>query len=128
VESLTRRGLLDQTLIVFFSDHGDMLGDHNLWRKSYAYAGSSRVPFLVRWPEGILTARRGATMDQMVELRDVRPTFLDAVATPAASPGWQKPAPLDRRQHCGLAPVPRSRTRRLLLSRQSLERARRPAL
>jgi arylsulfatase len=86
MESLTRRGLLDQTLIVFFSDHGDMLGDHNLWRKSYAYAGSSRVPFLVRWPEGMLTARRGVAMDQMVELRDVLPTFLDAAAAPPARP------------------------------------------
>jgi arylsulfatase A-like enzyme len=86
MESLTRRKLLDQTLIVFFSDHGDMLGDHNLWRKSYAYAGSSRVPFLVRWPEGMLTARRGGTMDQMVELRDVLPTFLDAAAAAPARP------------------------------------------
>jgi arylsulfatase len=86
LESLTRRGLLDQTLIVFFSDHGDMLGDHNLWRKSYAYAGSSRVPFLVRWPEGMLTARRGSTLDQMVELRDVLPTFLDAAGAPSSHP------------------------------------------
>ena len=86
MESLTRRGLLDQTLIVFFSDHGDMLGDHNLWRKSYAYAGSSRVPFLVRWPEGMLTARRGGTIGQMVELRDVLPTFLDAAAAAPARP------------------------------------------
>jgi arylsulfatase A-like enzyme len=86
LESLTRRGLMEQTLIVFFSDHGDMLGDHNLWRKSYAYAGSARVPFLVRWPAGMLDARRGGTMDQMVELRDVLPTFLDAASAEPARP------------------------------------------
>ena len=86
LESLTRRGWMDQTLIVFFSDHGDMLGDHHLWRKSYAYAGSARVPFLVRWPEGMLSARRGSAMEQMIELRDVLPTFLDAAGAQAARP------------------------------------------
>ena len=86
LEAISRRNLLEETLIVFFSDHGDMLGDHHLWRKSYAYAGSSRVPFMVRWPEGMLTARRGSTLDQVVELRDILPTFLDAAAAPSARP------------------------------------------
>ena len=44
LEALSKRNLLEETLIIFFSDHGDMLGDQNLWRKSYAYAGSARVP------------------------------------------------------------------------------------
>ena len=39
LEALTRRRLMEQTLIVFFSDHGDMMGDHHLWRKSYAVRG-----------------------------------------------------------------------------------------
>ena len=82
MESLTRRGLMDQTLIVFFSDHGDMMGDHHLWRKSYAYAGSARVPFLVRGP-GV---QRGGVMHEMVELRDVLPTFLDAAGARAERP------------------------------------------
>src|ERR1035437_1663215 len=86
LEALARRTLMEETLIVFFSDHGDMLGDHHLWRKSYAYAASARVPMLVRWPEGMLSARRGSSMDQVVELRDVLPTFLDAAAAPAARP------------------------------------------
>ena len=86
IEALTRRNLLEETLIIFFSDHGDMLGDHHLWRKSYAYAGSARVPMMVRWPEGMLTARRGSTRDEVVELRDVLPTFLDAAQSPPARP------------------------------------------
>ena len=86
LEALARRTLMEETLIVFFSDHGDMLGDHHLWRKSYAYAASARVPMLVRWPEGMLSARRGSSMDQVVELRDVLPTFLDAAAAPAGRP------------------------------------------
>ena len=86
LEALSRRKLMEETLIIFFSDHGDMLGDHHLWRKSYAYAGSARVPMMVRWPEGMLSARRGSTLDQMVELRDVLPTFLDAAGAPPARP------------------------------------------
>jgi len=61
------------TWMVFVSDHGDMLGDHHLWRKTYAYEGSARVPFLVVPPEG---SERGVA-DEVVELRDIMPTLLD---------------------------------------------------
>lgn len=82
--TLEQRGLLDETLVLFTSDHGDMTGDQNLWRKSYAYESSARVPMLVRWPTGLVSARRGQVFDQPVELRDVLPTFLDAAgASPA---------------------------------------------
>lgn len=74
---LERRGLLENTLILVTADHGDMMGDHHHWRKSYAYEGSARIPFLVRPPAGI-TERRGEVFEQVVELRDVFPTFLDA--------------------------------------------------
>lgn len=74
---LEERGWLDNTLILFTCDHGDMLGDHHLWRKTHAYEGSARVPMLVRWPAS-LTAARGQVLAQPVELRDVLPTFLDA--------------------------------------------------
>ncbi len=82
-EALENRGLLDQTLIVYTSDHGDMTGDHNLWRKSYAYEPSARVPILMRWPEGLVSKRRGQVMDQPVELRDILATFLDAAGKEA---------------------------------------------
>jgi arylsulfatase A-like enzyme len=86
IEALSRRNLMEETLIIFFSDHGDMLGDHHLWRKSYAYAGSARVPMLVRWPEGMLSAKRGSSLEQTVELRDVLPTFLEAAGAPPGRP------------------------------------------
>jgi arylsulfatase A-like enzyme len=79
--ALEKRGLLEQTLILFTSDHGDMTGDQNLWRKSYAYEPSAHVPMLMRWPEGMVSARRGSVMDQPVELRDVLPTFLEAAGS-----------------------------------------------
>jgi arylsulfatase len=79
VAALKRKGLYDNALILFVSDHGDMLGDHHHWRKTYPYEGSARVPFLVRWPSGTAAeVRRGATLDHVVELRDVLPTMLDA--------------------------------------------------
>jgi arylsulfatase A-like enzyme len=78
---LEDRDLLDRTLIVLTADHGDMLGDHHLWRKTYAYEGSARIPMLVRWPKS-MSAERGKVFTQPVELRDVLPTFLDAAGVP----------------------------------------------
>ncbi|MEZ5356654.1 MAG: arylsulfatase [Bryobacteraceae bacterium] len=85
-EALERRGWYDETLIVFTSDHGDMTGDQNLWRKSYAYQPSTRIPMMMRWPTGLVAAERGQSMPQPVELRDILPTFLDAAASPTAQP------------------------------------------
>ena len=68
---------LANTLIVFTSDHGDMMGDHHHWRKTYGYEGSARVPFIVRYPTAWgLTGDR--VLEQPVEMRDIMPTLLDA--------------------------------------------------
>ena len=83
LETLERRGMLDETLIVFISDHGDMLADQNMWRKSYAYEQSARIPMLMRWPSGLVSAKRGQHLSQPVELRDILPTFLDAAGRSA---------------------------------------------
>jgi len=81
--ALEERGFAEDTLILFCSDHGDMLGDLHLWRKSYAYEGSARIPFLVRWPRGLAPeAARGTVREEPVELRDVLPTFLDGAGAP----------------------------------------------
>jgi arylsulfatase A-like enzyme len=90
-----QRGWLDQTLILYISDHGDMLGDHHLWRKSYAYQGSAHIPMLLRWPAG-LGGARGRELRQPVELRDVLPTMLEAA-------GARAPGSLDGRSLLPLA-------------------------
>lgn len=78
LKALEDRGMLDNTLILCIADHGDMLGDHHLWRKTYAYEGSSRIPMIVRWPKSMgMDTRRGTKAAQPVELRDVLPTLLD---------------------------------------------------
>jgi len=62
------------TWFIFLSDHGDMLGDHNLWRKTYAYEGSARIQMMIK-PPGRNTVRRHLA-DEPVELRDIMPTVL----------------------------------------------------
>ena len=74
---LQQHRLFEETVILFVSDHGDMLGDHHLWRKTYAYEGSAHIPLLVRLPR----RRRGGCREVAapVGLQDIMPTILDAV-------------------------------------------------
>jgi len=77
-----QREAFQNTWFLFTSDHGDMQGDHNLWRKTYAYEGSSRIPFIVTPPASVRHFRREVA-DEVVELRDVMPTLLEAAGLPA---------------------------------------------
>lgn len=61
------------TVILFTSDHGEMLGDHYLFRKSLPYDGSARIPLLISGPN--LPA--GQVLEQPVCLEDIMPTVLD---------------------------------------------------
>jgi arylsulfatase A-like enzyme len=74
---MSRQKLLDNTVIVFTSDHGDMLGDHHLWRKTYAYEGSAHIPMIVRLP-GSAGKPLHRRCDRPVSLFDIMPTLLDA--------------------------------------------------
>ena len=76
IQTLKEKGMYDNSLILFLSDHGDMMGDHYHWRKTYPYEGSAHVPFLVKWPKSY--GLGGEKVSQVVELRDVMPTFLEA--------------------------------------------------
>lgn len=72
VAAIRSRGELDQTTIVFTSDHGEMLGDHGLFQKAIMYEGALRVPLIVKIP-----GQAGATSNAMAELVDLYPTLLD---------------------------------------------------
>ncbi|HIW65110.1 MAG TPA: arylsulfatase, partial [Candidatus Alistipes intestinipullorum] len=77
VEALKERDMYDNALICFVSDHGDMLGDHNHWRKTYAYEGSAAIPLILKLPaEMPRTTVPGEWVEAPVELRDLLPTFL----------------------------------------------------
>ena len=77
IQALVENKLYDDTIILFVSDHGELLGDHHLFRKSRAYQGSSRVPFLVSGG-GFRPEKPGSGKTDVVELRDVMPTVLEA--------------------------------------------------
>jgi arylsulfatase A-like enzyme len=66
----------DNTVVIFCSDHGEMLGDHYRWRKALPYEGAARIPFLMRAPErfGIQT---GQVIRSPVCLEDIMPTVLE---------------------------------------------------
>ena len=70
--------VLHNTIILFTSDHGDMMGDHNWFRKSIPYEGSTSIPFIIYDPGNNLGIKPGAVIDNIVELRDIMPTLLDA--------------------------------------------------
>ena len=81
INPLRRQGTLGNTFMVFSSDHGEMLGDHNLWRKTYAYEASARVPFVVR-PHSGLACERNREISQVVGWEDIMPTFLELAGAP----------------------------------------------
>jgi arylsulfatase A-like enzyme len=85
---LARSGLLKNTWILFTSDHGEMLGDHNLYRKCWPYEGSARVPFFVV-PPPAENLPKDNVCNQPVGLQDVMPTLLDiaGVKIPKACTG-----------------------------------------
>lgn len=64
----------EPTYIIFTSDHGEMLGDHHLWRKTVPYEGSAHVPFFI---SGVNVQRQWSTCDELVCLEDVVATALD---------------------------------------------------
>lgn len=87
---LAHRGELENTIIMFTSDHGEMLGDHHHWRKSYAYEGSARVPLVVRIPNRFEhDFKLGQVIEKPVGLEDIMPTLLDFadIETPSAVEG-----------------------------------------
>lgn len=77
IEFLGRSSLYSNTLVAFTSDHGEMLGDHHLWRKTYAYDPSARVPLVIRPPMG-WQPRRNVEESRLAGWEDIMPTMLEA--------------------------------------------------
>jgi len=75
LEALEATGQFDDTMIVFTSDHGDMMGSHRMITKLVQYEESTRIPLLVKWPG----QRRGGTEQLPVSLVDLTPTMLDGL-------------------------------------------------
>ena len=81
LDHLQRNGLMENTIVVFLSDHGELMGDHGiLYKGPYHYQGVLRVPLLVSWPGGRL--RAGHTAGGLVSLLDLMPTLLELTGVP----------------------------------------------
>ncbi len=76
---LEANGRMDDTMIVFTSDHGDYMGDHWLGEKEMLHAEAVRVPLIVYDPDPRADATRGAIDDRLTESIDLLPTFLEAL-------------------------------------------------
>ena len=75
VDTLKQTGQYENTIIIYMSDHGEMLGDHGIYLKGpFFYDCAIRVPLIVSWP-GQIKAQRA---DALVELLDLSQTLLDA--------------------------------------------------
>ena len=70
-------GRMEDTMIVFCSDHGDNMGDHWLGEKDLFYDCSARVPLIVYDPRAEADATRGTSTDALIEGIDLAPTFLE---------------------------------------------------
>jgi len=83
LDALEKRGRMDNTIVIFTSDHGDCLGDHGLSQKWAPYDEVTRVPLIISAPKRFTGGR---SVDQMVQLFDLGPTILEwAGVTPDSS-------------------------------------------
>ncbi|MXZ81818.1 MAG: sulfatase-like hydrolase/transferase [Gammaproteobacteria bacterium] len=74
---LRQSGGLDNTVVVFTSDHGDYLGDHWLGEKDLFHEPSVRIPLIIRDPRAEADRTRGTVRDEFVESVDVLPTLIE---------------------------------------------------
>jgi len=74
LNSLKENGLDEDTIVIFTSDHGDMLCEKGMVQKRSFYEWSSRVPLIIRFPDRVM---KGTVCEQPVSLIDLLPTILD---------------------------------------------------
>lgn len=80
LRTLKETGQYKNTIIIFTSDHGEMLGDHGIYLKGpYFYAPMVKVPLIISWESHILS---GIRRKALIELLDLAPTLLDLVELP----------------------------------------------
>ena len=78
LDALEAAGVADDTIIVFTSDHGDMMGSHQMLAKTVMFEESVRIPLLIRLPGQTAAARISKPVSQI----DLVPTLLDLMGQP----------------------------------------------
>ena len=78
MQALEEEGLLENTIVIYTSDHGDFVGRHSMVEKCAVghniYEETLRVPFIVSWPKQI---KQGQVIEDLVEMFDIYPTLLE---------------------------------------------------
>lgn len=82
VEAIEQLGIVEDTILVFTSDHGEMFGSHGRCAKNIFYEEACRVPFLVRWSGEIPPE---STTDTCLNTPDIMPTILSLMDLPVPS-------------------------------------------
>jgi arylsulfatase A-like enzyme len=82
MKKLEASGLQENTIVVFTSDHGDMLGNHDAYFKSQPWRESVGIPLLMRWPQHIPAGR---VTNGSISIVDMMPTLLSLTGTPIPS-------------------------------------------
>jgi choline-sulfatase len=90
LDCLERTGLADDTIVIFTSDHGDMLGHRGMVQKRHFYDQSSRIPLIFRFPNSFPFGKAGHVCDDPVSIVDLCPTI-------AALAGAESLLPMDGR-------------------------------
>jgi arylsulfatase A-like enzyme len=80
LRSLDELNLRENTILVFTSDHGDMLGSQGHLKKQRPWEESVRVPFLLRWPQRY--GHEGRKVDALIDAPDILPTLADLAGLP----------------------------------------------
>jgi arylsulfatase A-like enzyme len=79
---LDKNGLAENTIVIYTSDQGFFLGEHNMYDKRFMYEESLRMPFLIRWPGKI---KPGSVSKRMILNIDFAPTLLEAAGVKVPS-------------------------------------------
>jgi len=87
LDFLEKSGRMDDTLIVFTSDHGDYMGDHWLGEKELFHEESIRIPLIIYDPSAKADCTRGTNVEHLVESIDLLPTFIQTAAGEVSAPG-----------------------------------------
>ena len=97
LDGLEERGLAENTIVVFTSDHGDMLGAHGAYRKQWPWDESANVPLLIRWPRGL---PQGQICTTPFSTEDTAPTLLAwmGIEPPETMQGRDLTAVIDGRE------------------------------
>ncbi len=79
LDALRTTGMLENTIVVFTSDHGDMCGEHGLVNKGVPFEGSARIPFVIAYPGRI---KPGTVLHEALATVDFKPTLLGLLGLP----------------------------------------------